>query len=42
VYYARNGKTVVLLPCGADKRSQEAGIGRAVDCWKDCQRRNAP
>lgn len=41
VYYARNGKTVVLLLCGGDKRSQDADISRAVKCWKDYQRRNA-
>jgi putative addiction module killer protein len=41
VYYARNGKTVVLLLCGRDKRNQAADISRAVECWKDYQRRNA-
>ena len=42
VYYARNGKTVVLLLCGGDKRSQDADISRAAEYWKDYQRRNAP
>lgn len=41
VYYARSGKTVLLLLCGGDKRGQNADIGRAVDYWKDYQRRNA-
>lgn len=41
LYYARNGKTVVLLLCGGDKRSQDADIGRAVEYWKNYQRRNA-
>lgn len=41
VYYARSGKTVVLLLCGGDKRGQNADISRAVDYWKDYQRRNA-
>jgi putative addiction module killer protein len=40
VYYARNGKSVVLLLYGGDKRSQAADISRAVECWKDYQRRN--
>ena len=41
VYYARNGKTVVLLLCGGDKRSQGSDIGRAVEYWKNYQQRNA-
>jgi putative addiction module killer protein len=40
VYYACNGKTVVLLLYGGDKHSQDADISRAVECWKDYQRRN--
>lgn len=41
VYCARSGKTVVLLLCGGDKRKQDADISRAVEYWKDYQRRNA-
>lgn len=41
VYYARSGKTVVLLLCGGDKRSQPADIDRAVAYWKDYQLRKA-
>jgi len=40
VYYARNGKTVVLLLYGGDKSTQKADIVRAVEYWKDYQRRN--
>lgn len=39
VYYARAGRTIVLLLCAGDKRSQQADIKRAVECWKDYQRR---
>jgi putative addiction module killer protein len=39
VYFALSGRRVVLLLCGGDKRSQEADIARAVDCWRDWQRR---
>ncbi len=33
------GKTIVLLLCGGDKRSQEADIVRAVACLEDFKRR---
>ena len=39
VYYAMSGRTRVLLLCGGDKRKQAADIKRAVDYWKDYQRR---
>src|SRR5574340_1365353 len=35
VYYALAGRTVVLLLCAGDKRTQRADIGRAVDYWRD-------
>jgi len=40
VYYAQNGKTVVLLLCGGSKRTQDADISTAVDYWKDWQARH--
>lgn len=41
VYYAQEGKTVVLLLCAGSKRSQRADIGRAKEYWTDYQRRHA-
>ena len=38
VYYALSGRRVLLL-CGGDKSSQGADIARAVDFWRDWQRR---
>ena len=39
VYYAIASSIVVLLLCGGDKGSQDADVERAVDYWKDWQRR---
>jgi len=39
VYYALTGKKVVLLLLGGDKRTQQADINKAIECWKDFQRR---
>jgi putative addiction module killer protein len=39
VYYAQAGQRLVLLLLGGDKRSQQADIKKAVDCWADYQRR---
>ena len=39
VYYANAGRTLVLIVCGGDKRTQAADIERAVKCWDDYQRR---
>ncbi|MGH8629039.1 MAG: type II toxin-antitoxin system RelE/ParE family toxin, partial [Gammaproteobacteria bacterium] len=39
VYYAQAGEALVLLLCGGGKRSQNDDIERAVEYWKDYQRR---
>lgn len=39
VYYAQAGKTILVLLCGGDKRTQGADIDRAVKYWQDWQRR---
>jgi putative addiction module killer protein len=39
VYYAKTGRTAVLLRCGGDKRKQSADQNRAVGYWIDYQRR---
>src|SRR5580658_3581151 len=41
VYFAMAGRTCVLLLCGGDKRKQPADIQRAVEYWRDYQRRTA-
>ena len=40
VYFAKSGRTCVLLLCGGDKRHQAADIKRAIAYWQDFQRRN--
>ena len=40
VYFARSGRTVVLLLCGGDKRTQAADIARAVRYWREFQERH--
>jgi putative addiction module killer protein len=39
VYYAIEGKRVVLLCDGGDKRSQTADIVRAIERWHEWQQR---
>ena len=39
VYYAHEGKTMVLLLCGGTKRTQTADIITAVRYWRDYQQR---
>ena len=39
LYYARAGRTCVLLLCGGDKRKQSADIERAIENWNDYRRR---
>jgi putative addiction module killer protein len=37
VYYAIEGRSVVLLQCGGDKRAQRRDVARAVGYWQDYQ-----
>lgn len=39
VYYGTAGQRLILLLCGGDKRTQQADIERAIECWQDWQRR---
>ena len=39
VYFGRVGKTIVLLLCGGDKRTQDTDIERAVAYLQDFKRR---
>jgi len=39
-YYARDGKTVVLLLCAGDKKTQQRDIIRACDYWAEWKQRN--
>jgi putative addiction module killer protein len=40
VYYGMIGKTIVLLLCGGDKRTQKRDIDRAVAYFEDYKRRS--
>lgn len=39
VYCGRHGKSVVILLCGGDKRSQQTDIKLAKDYWAEWKRR---
>ena len=39
VYYARAGRTIVVLLCGGSKGSQSSDIATATKYWLDYQRR---
>jgi len=41
VYFARTGRTIVLLLCGGDKSTQERDVSTAKDYWLDYQRRSS-
>lgn len=41
IYYARADRSVILLLCGGDKRTQAADIERALAYWQDWQERTA-
>lgn len=38
-YFARSGRTVVLLLCGGDKRTQDTDIARAKNYWRNYEER---
>ena len=40
VYYAQEGKLVILLLCAGSKRTQRQDIARAVEYWNDHQSRS--
>jgi putative addiction module killer protein len=35
VYFGRDGRTVIVLLCGGDKRKQAADIKKAVELWQE-------
>jgi putative addiction module killer protein len=39
VYFAQEGRSIVLLLCGGEKRRQSADIDRAISYWRDYQER---
>lgn len=39
VYYAQDGKALILLLCGGDKRTQAKDIEQAHEYWKDYKAR---
>lgn len=39
VYYAQDGKILILLLCGGDKRTQAKDIEKAHGYWKDYKAR---
>lgn len=40
IYYAQQGKCIVLLLCGGSKRTQKADIRKATGYWHDFQSRS--
>jgi putative addiction module killer protein len=39
VYFGREGRTVILLLCGGDKRKQDQDIKRAIELWQEYENR---
>jgi len=42
VYFGRDGRTVIVLLCGGDKRKQDADIRKAVKLWQEYASRRKP
>ncbi len=42
IYFGRDGKMVVILLCGGEKRTQGADIRRAKRYWRDYEARKKP
>ena len=42
VYFGRDGRTVIVLLCGGDKRKQDADIRKAVELWQEYTSRRKP
>ena len=42
VYFAREGRVVVILLGGGDKRTQDADIEKAIDSWDEYRKRRNP
>jgi putative addiction module killer protein len=42
VYFGRDGRTVIVLLCGGDKRKQDADIRKAVEVWQEYASRRKP
>jgi putative addiction module killer protein len=39
VYFGQIGSTIVLLLCGGDKSTQRQDINKAIEYWRDYERR---
>ena len=39
MYYARHGRTIIILLCGGSKKTQDADIKTAKKFWNDWKRR---
>jgi putative addiction module killer protein len=42
VYFGRDGRTVIVLLCGGDKRKQDADIRKAAELWQEYASRRKP
>jgi len=39
VYFGRDGRSVIVLLCGGDKRKQDPDIERAIELWQEYESR---